>query len=195
MTDLTDFFLTGMLVYGPLALSLALMLGALGAPLPGTLLVLAAGAFARDAIFNWPLAAVLALLGVAIGDSIGYFVGRYAERYIPRRIQENDSWQQAQDTFNQKGGIAIYLTRFLLTPLAVPTNLIAGSSGYTYGRFLVFDLAGEATWVLLYGSLGYAFAGSWEVINELAGSIGGVLVGVVVLGGGIYWLVRRVKSE
>jgi len=170
VTDLTDFFLTGMLVYGPLALSLALMLGALGAPLPGTLLVLAAG-------------------------GIGYFVGRYAERYIPRRIQENDSWQQAQDTFNQKGGIAIYLTRFLLTPLAVPTNLIAGSSGYTYGRFLVFDLAGEATWVLLYGSLGYAFAGSWEVINELAGSIGGVLVGVVVLGGGIYWLVRRVKSE
>jgi len=194
VTDLTDFFLTGMLVYGPSVLALALLLGALGAPLPGTLLVLAAGAFARDAVFNWPLAAALALLGVAIGDSIGYFVGRYGERYIPRRIRENASWRQAQDTFNQKGGIAIYLTRFLLTPLAVPTNLIAGGSKYAFGRFLAFDLAGELTWVVIYGSLGYAFAGSWEAINELAGSVGGMLIGVIALGGGIYWLVRRSKS-
>ncbi len=196
MSDLTDLFLTGMLAYGPPVLSVALLLGALGVPLPGTLLVLASGAFARDAVFNWPLAAALALLGVAIGDSIGFFVGRYAEHYIPRRISAHPSWTQAQDTFNQKGGIAIYLTRFLLTPLAVPTNLIAGSSGYPYGRFLAFDLAGELTWVVLFGSLGYAFAGSWEVINELVGSIGGVLVGAVILGGGIYWLVRKtVKSE
>ncbi len=196
MSDLTDLFLTWMLVYGPPALSVALLLGSLGVPLPGTLLVLASGAFAREAVFNWPLAAALALLGVAIGDSIGYFMGRYAQHYIPRRISAHASWVQAQNTFNQKGGIAIYLTRFLLTPLAVPTNLIAGSSGYAYGRFLAFDLAGEITWLIIFGSLGYAFAGSWEAINELAGSIGGALVGVVVFGGGIYWLVRKtVKNE
>ena len=57
----------------------------------------------------------------------------------------------------RRGGIAIYLTRWLFTPLALPTNLIAGSSGYPFWKFLLFDIAGEITWILLYGGLGYAF--------------------------------------
>jgi membrane-associated protein len=50
--SLTDFFLTGMITYGPPVLGLALLLGALGVPVPGTLFVLAAGAFVRQGVIG-----------------------------------------------------------------------------------------------------------------------------------------------
>ncbi len=51
--NLSELFLTGMITYGPPALGLALLLGALGLPLPGTFFVLAAGAFIRQGAIDW----------------------------------------------------------------------------------------------------------------------------------------------
>jgi membrane-associated protein len=184
VTDLSEAFLTGMLAYGPPALSLALLLGALGLPLPGTMFLLAAGAFAGQGTLNWLVAAPLALLGTVLGDSGGYFIGRYGGQLVLKRVEGSNSWQRAQNTFDRRGGLAILLTRFLLTPLAVPTNLVAGSSQYALWRFLAFDVSGELVWLALYGGLGYFFADSWEVLNDLAGDLSGLLVGLIALGVG-----------
>jgi membrane protein DedA with SNARE-associated domain len=190
MTDLSETFLTGMLAYGPPALSLALLLGALGLPLPGSMFLLAAGAFAGQGALSWSAAAPLALAGVVAGDSGGYLLGRYGGPLLLRRVEGSDSWQRAQKTFDRRGGLAILLTRFLLTPLAIPINLIAGSSQYSFWRFLTFDAVGELMWVALYGGLGYLFADSWEVISDLAGNLSGLLVGLVALGVGGYLAYR-----
>jgi membrane-associated protein len=190
VTDLSEAFLTGMLTYGPPALTLALLLGALGLPLPGTMFLLAAGAFAGQGTLNWSVAAPLALLGTVLGDSGGYFLGRYGGQLVLKRVEGSSSWQRAQNTFDRRGGLAILLTRFLLTPLAVPTNLIAGSSQYALWRFLAFDVFGELVWVALYGGLGYLFADSWEALNDLAGDLSGLLVGMVALGVGGYLAYR-----
>ncbi len=50
--------------------------------------------------------------------------------------------------------LAIYATHFLFTPLGMPVNLIAAGSSYPYWRFLVFDVAGTLSWLVLYGGLG-----------------------------------------
>lgn len=193
MTDLnlTDLFLTGMLTYGPLALGLALLVGALGIPVPGTLFVLAAGAFVRQGVLDLFTAAGLGLLGAVLGDSASYAIGYFAKGWVERRFGQSAAWQKARDTFERRGGLAIYLTRFLLTPLALPTNLIAGGSGYSFGRFLAYDVAGEFTWIALYGGLGYAFGSQWELINQFISDFSGLLVGLVALGAGIYFLIRR----
>lgn len=193
MTDfnLTEFFLTGVITYGPPALGLALLLGALGLPLPGTLFVLAAGAFVRQGVIDWTTAAGLGLLGAVLGDSASYGIGRFAKGWIQRRFEHSSAWHNAQATFDRRGGVAVYLTRFLLTPLAIPTNLTAGGSGYAFWRFLAYDTAGELTWIVLYGGLGYIFGSQWEVISQFISDFSGLLVGVVALGAGIYFLVRR----
>lgn len=193
MTDinLTELFLTGMLTFGPPALGVALLLGALGLPLPGTLFVLAAGAFVRQGVIDLWLAAGLGLLGAVIGDGGSYAMGRFAKGWVQRRFGQSQAWQNAQATFERRGGVAVYLTRFLITPLAIPTNLIAGGSGYPYWRFFTYDLAGEFTWIALYGGLGYLFGSQWEAINQFISDFSGVLVGVVALGAGVYFLLRR----
>lgn len=189
-TTISEFVLTGMLAYGAYALALALLLGALGLPLPGTLLVLATGAFVRQGYMDLPSALGLGLVGVVLGDSLGYAVGRLAGKWVHRRYGNNAAWQSAVARFDRQGWVAIYLTRFLLTPLAVPVNLIAGAGRYGYWQFLLFDLLGELTWLLLYGSLGYAVGSQWEAVSAFAGDFTGLLVGLVALGVGIWLAVR-----
>ena len=195
MTDLTDTFLTGMLAYGAPALSAALLLGALGLPLPSAMFLLAAGAFVRQGVLDWSLTVPLALLATVAGDSGGYCLGRCGGPLVLKRVENSAVWGRARATFDRRGGVAILLTRFLLTPLATPINLIAGSSRYSFARFVFFDVLGELAWIALYGTLGYVFAESWELLNDLMGNISGLLVGVVVLGVGAYLASRYWRGK
>lgn len=198
--NLTDLVLNGMTAYGPAVLGSALLLGGLGVPIPGTLLVLASGALARQGIIDWSVALFMGLLGVILGDNISYATGHFARGWAQRRFGDSQSeiWRRAQDRFEQGGGVAIYSTRFLLTPLAIPTNLIAGGSGYDHRRFLTYDIAGEATWLLLYGGLGYTFGSQWQLINQFINDFSSWLAGLAIVGVGIYFLIcrqRRSKSS
>jgi membrane protein DedA with SNARE-associated domain len=187
--NLTDSLLTGVLIYGAPAFGLALLLGALGIPLPGSLFVVAAGAFVRQGVLDGPLAAIFGLGGALLGDSLSYGLGRFARDWVQRRFGPSPTWRKAQATFDRRGGLAVYLTRFLLTPLAIPVNLIAGGSGYTFWRFMTYAAAGEITWLALYGGLGYAFGSQWELISQFMSDFSGLLIGVAALGAGVYFLV------
>ena len=68
-------------------------------------------------------------------------------QWIEKYLGKTSTWQNAKESFEKRGGVMIYLTRWLITPLAIPTNLIAGSSGYSFSKMLVFDVAGELTWI------------------------------------------------
>jgi len=93
--NFTEFFLTGILLYGPLMLSLALFLSALGIPVPGTLVVLAGGAFAQQGVIDWRTAFLLGLLGVTLGDSGSYTLGRLAKNWVQRRFGHTATWRTA----------------------------------------------------------------------------------------------------
>jgi membrane-associated protein len=186
-----ELFLTGILVYGTIVFGLALFVSALGIPLPSSLMVLAGGAFVQQGVMEWKMTFLFGLLGAVLGDSASYAMGHVAKGWVQRRFGQTTTWQTAQRSFNRGGAIAIYLTRFFITPLAVPTNLIAASSGYRFRRFLFFDVAGEVTWLVVYGGLGYLFGNNWEVISQLLSDVSGLLAGVVILAIGMYFLVRR----
>jgi membrane-associated protein len=187
---LTELFLTWMLAYGAVAVGLALLLGALGLPVPGTLFVLAAGAFTRQGIMDGGGAFALGLAGVLLGDSLSYALGRYAGKPVAARFAGASIWQQAQEAFAARGAIMILLTRFLLTPLAIPTNLIAGSSGYQFWRFLGYDAAGELIWLLLFGGAGYWAGAQWEAASQFVTDFSGLLLGVALLVAAALFLVR-----
>jgi len=191
MTDeLTALILGWIIDYGAPTVGGVLLLAAMGLPLPSMLFVIAAGAFMRQELLGMVATPLWALLGAVAGDTVVYGLGRFARPWIERRFGASEAWRKAQQQFDRRGGIAIYITRWLLTPLAVPTNLVAGSSGYPFGRFLLFDISGEITWLLLYGSLGYAFGDQWSLITEFAASFSGLIVSVLIVVVGIFLLAR-----
>ena len=85
----------------------------------------------------------------------------------------------------------MFLSRFLFTPIALPVNLMAGSTRFPWHRFMTAVVLGEAIWVLLYGGLGLLFADQWEALSQMAGDLSGLLMGGLLLGAGIVALVRR----
>ena len=193
--SLSGLFLTGMTTYGPLTLGLAMLLGPLGVPLPTPLITLAAGAFVRQGSFNWISALLLGLSGALVGDGLGYAIGHLAKGWVKCHLSRSEAWQKASDRFSQNGGLAIYLTRFVLTPLAVPTNLIAGGSAFSYWRFLAYDVAGTLSFLLLFGGLGFAFGDQWQIISQALSRYIGWIAGVLVVGIGFYFLLRHLQRN
>lgn len=193
--NLTDIFLAGMTTYGPLTLGLAMLLGTMGIPAPLPILAVAAGAFARHGSINWGLAALLALAGATLGDSLGYAVGHWASEWVQRRYGDSPAWTKARARFLRNGDVAIYITRFLLTPLAVPTNLVAGVSSYPFRRFLAYTVAGTLTFIIIFGGMGFVFARQWEAVGAFVSNYFDWLVGASVVVVVVYFLARHLLGK
>ena len=99
-------------------------------------------------------------------------------------------WAQAESTFNRWGGMSIFWTRFLITGIAVPVNLLSGTSNFLFRRFILYDLVGKSIWIFGYGGLGYIFGSQWEVISDILSNLSGLALGLVLLAAGI-WLALR----
>ena len=184
---MSEYLLTQIINYGAPLFGLILFLAALGIPLPASLLLIAAGAFSQQGFLDWLSLAVFGFLGAVLGDATSFGMGFYAKNWVSKRFEGSPTWKSARDTFDSQAGMAVYLTRFLITALAVPTNLIAGGSGIQFRRFLLYDSLGELTWVILYGGLGYLFGSQWELVSDFISNFGGLILGIVVLGIGV-WL-------
>lgn len=165
--NLTTTVLTWLSLYGPPALGLVALLGALGAPMPTQLLLLTAGVLAHQGLLN-PLWAVSAwVIGCALGEGIYYLSGRYAGGWAHARQDRllGRAWANAQQRFVRQPGITIFLTRFLITPLGIPTTLIAGSSRYPYYDFLGPAVCGNLMWLAVYGLPGYLLGSGWPIVQ------------------------------
>lgn len=188
--DLTDLLLTAVVTYGAVVLALVFLLAAMGVPLPSTLFVIAGGAFIQQGVLAPASAIGLGMVGVVLGDTLSYGIGRMLRGPVQRRFGQSHAWLRAEATFARQAALAIVLTRFLLTPIAVPVNLIAGGSAYPLGRFVALAAGGELLWMLGYGALGYLFGSQWEYVSDLVSNTAGLLVGLLITGAGVYALVR-----
>lgn len=189
-SDVSDLLLTYIVIYGAVVLAMVFLAAAVGVPLPSTLCVVAGGAFIQQGVLDLGSTIALGLAGVLVGDVLSYGMGRLLRRPIEKRYSQSVIWQRAEQYFARRGGIAIFLTRCVLTPIALPINLIAGSSGYRFVRFVAYDAAGELTWLLAYGALGYFFGSQWEYVSDLISNASGLLVGLLIAGVGAYALFR-----
>jgi membrane-associated protein len=168
-------------VYGYLALWLTVFISAVGLPLPISLLLLAAGAFAAHGNFNIALLVGITMTASSCGDSVGYFIGRHWGRRTlhwlgqPRRLHliPAHAITQSRLYFKRRGGWAIFFSHSLFSALGGIMNMLAGADHYPYRRFLLYDLTGESLGVVLPLSLGYTFGACWEAGGNLLGALSG----------------------
>ena len=195
LSDLNNLPLSAIAAYCAGVLSLMFLLSALGVPLPSTLFVVAGGAFIQQGALNLYTTLGLSLVCVVLGDMLSYGMGRVLSRPMNARYGQSATWQRAEEYFARRGGIAIVLTRCVLMPIAVPVNLVAGSSAYPVWRFAAYDVTGELIWLLGYGALGYLFGRQWESISAFISTASGSLVGLLIAGGGACALIRRQRHS
>jgi len=190
---MSEWLLTQIINYGAPILGVIVFLGALGIPFPATIIVIAVGAFCREGFLSWHSTGLIALTCVVLGDCMSYAMGYYAREPVLRRFRGSDKWTRAELSFQRWGGMSILLTRFLITAIAVPVNLIAGTGNFPFRRFLLYDLAGEAIWIFGYGGLGYLFGPQWETVGAFLSNMSGLLLGLLLLGVGIWLGLRKLR--
>lgn len=127
---------------------------------------------------------VSVVIGALIGESIGFWLGRWLgprirSSWIGRRIGDRH-WQQAENYLQRRGGLAIFLSRFLpvlhsLVPLTV------GMSHYSYRRFLAWTAPACLLWAAAYVSVTSLAAGGFRELVDRVHFAGYIFVGVIVV--------------
>ncbi len=199
---MSDYLLSTLGVYGLPVLFVILMIGCIGVPMPASLLLLAAGSFVEQGEMSlWPTL-LLAAGGAIIGDNIGYALGRWGGRRVSKRLGAlvggEERLESAEKWLGRWGGAGIFLSRWLFTPLGPIINITSGLTGYTWPRFLFYDLLGEVLWVVLYVMLGRLFSDSVQAMSEVVGDLTWAIIGllfVVVFGWKFVQYLRQPSTE
>ncbi|WP_309128545.1 DedA family protein [Microbacterium sp.] len=155
----------------------------IGLVVPGDTVVLVASIGVSGWVEGVVLGAVV-VVGALIGESIGFWLGRWIGPHIRtswlgRRIGEAH-WARSERYLRRRGGIAIFLSRFLpvlhsLVPLTV------GMSGFAYRRFLAWTFPACVLWTSIYVGVASVMAGNYKELSQTVHYAGYLFVGVIVL--------------
>jgi membrane-associated protein len=132
---------------------------------PSETSVITAGVVASACDLSLPLVILFAAAGAFAGDNTSYFVGaRYGTRINERFFQSEKAkgriaWAQRQ--VEERGGELIVIARFIPGGRTVVT-LSAGTLGYPWRRFVVFDAIAASIWAIYAALLGYIGGHAFE---------------------------------
>jgi membrane protein DedA with SNARE-associated domain len=125
---------------------------------PSETSVITAGVVASTGDLNLMAIVAAAAGGAFLGDNTAYFIGRrYGTRINDRffrgeKARKRVEWAHKQ--VSERGGELIVVARFIPGGRTVVT-LSAGTLGYPWRRFLIFDAAAALIWALYAALLGY----------------------------------------
>lgn len=168
MTDLVHTFEALLVHYGVAALFLTVTLETLGAPLPGESALIAAAAAAARGAFPIEAVVAAAFAGSVLGDNIGYLIGRRLGRgavlrYGGRVGITEAAMTKAEAITARWGPMMVVVARFVVL-LRQLNGIVAGTTGMSWPRFIVANLAGAALWVGLWTSLAYRFGHDVRIV-------------------------------
>ncbi|KPQ07173.1 MAG: putative membrane-associated protein [Rhodobacteraceae bacterium HLUCCA12] len=186
--------------WGAAALMVATFLSCLAMPVPTSLMMLAAGAFVASGDMAGSAVVLGALAGAVAGDQTGYGLGRAGGKALTRRLRRNPARQsvliRAERAMARRGSIAVFLSRWLFSPLGPYVNLIAGAATMGWWRFTLASVTGEAVWVALYVGLGAAFGNQLSLVASVLSNSVGLMsaAAVAVVLGALVWRRRPAFS-
>ena len=197
------FFLSALQHYGYLAIWLIVFVAAAGAPISGSLLLFASGAFAALGDLNIFILFPVALSAAVLGDNLGYFIGRFVGiallawfgRQKRLRWISPQALAQGRAYFTRRAAWAIFLTRFLIVALGGTINFLAGLDQYPYRTFLFWDVSGQILGAIIPLGLGYIFAASWEEVASLFGAFSSLLLAFLVASVLSVMLIRKIRQH
>ncbi len=168
-----------------------------GLIVPGdTIVLVAATAVETPVQYVGLLAAVI--LGALGGESVGFALGRFfgpkvRDSRLGARIGVRN-WQRAANYVDRRGGIAVFVSRFLpVLHSLVPVTV--GMSNMPYRRFIAWTTPACILWAFAYVTFGSVAAVSYR---ELASSLhfaGYIFVGAIVLFVVVVFVVKKLLER
>jgi membrane protein DedA with SNARE-associated domain/rhodanese-related sulfurtransferase len=184
-----------LLTYGYFLIFGWVLLEQLGLPLPATPVLLAAGALSATEHMNFFSALLAGTLACLTADVSWFLFGRRYGHVVLRllcrfSLESTVCVRRTHDSFGKRGAYTLLFAKFV-PGLSVVAPPVAGQTGMSMRRFLIFDTGGSLVWVgslLLGGRLfGDLIEKDPSLLNWL-GQFGGALLILGILG----FLVSRI---
>lgn len=157
----------------------AVLANQLSVPIPGILFMLAGGALCHTGQLSFPIVLALAVGACLLGDTAWFFIGRKYGGRVLRLLaafssDPNEQIRKTKRIFDKHGLRCLILAKFIpgIDTVAPP---LAGMSGSTISRFLVYDCAGSAIWAAVYAGVGLLFSRQLNGIAVEVSRFSGVL--------------------
>jgi membrane protein DedA with SNARE-associated domain/rhodanese-related sulfurtransferase len=173
----------------------SLLGGQAGLPVPGNLILLAAGALAAAGRLNLAAIVVLSALALALADLAWFEAGRkWGKRilHFACGISKDPGAcvRKAEESFGRHGVRLFLGSKFVIGIDAVAIPL-AGASNTARTQFLFFDALGATLWSGAYATLGYVFRKQLDLVAAYASRVG-VLVVILLAAALGFFIIRKV---
>jgi membrane protein DedA with SNARE-associated domain/rhodanese-related sulfurtransferase len=182
----------------------AVFLEQMGLPLPAFPWLLAAGALSASGKFNFSLALAAVVIACLLADGFWFYLGRRRGSQVLgllcRISLEPDSCvRRTLNVFTRYGWRSVVFAKFV-PGISTITPPLAGMSGLSTSRFLLFDGAGSLLYCGGLILLGYFFTNQIEQIGVAIAHIGGSALDVLIAISGLYigykyWQRQRLLHE
>jgi membrane-associated protein len=166
--------------------------------LPGDSLLFGAGALAASTptlSLGWLL--VVLFVAAVLGDTANYWIGRKLGPWLVHRekplLIRQDHLDKTSRFFARYGGKTIVIARFVpIVRTFAP--FVAGLGHMSYPRFMAYNVAGGAAWVLLCTISGYLF-GNLPIVQENFSLVILAIIAVSLLPAVVEWWRERRRGR
>lgn len=170
----------------------------IGLVIPGDTIVVAAATSVRDPV-HFVALTLAVIVGTLAGQSVGFALGRWwgpalRGSRLGRRLGEAN-WDKAAAYVDRRGGVAVFVSRFLpvlhaLMPVTV------GMSSMPYRRFISWAAPAAVIWATAYVSAGtFAGVAFRELLVNGLHYAGYAFAGAILVFFVIVWIVKRRLSK
>ncbi|MEY4039999.1 MAG: hypothetical protein RLZZ52_867 [Actinomycetota bacterium] len=153
-----------------------------GLIIPGDTVVLVSST-AITTLPEYVFMVVMVIVGSLTGETIGFFVGKYfgpriRNSWLGRKLGPH-RWEQAENYIDRRGGIAVFLSRFLpilhsLVPLTV------GMTKMTYKTFILWTGAACIIWTFVYVTIAAVLKDQYQAFASKYEWAGWAFIGIIV---------------
>lgn len=170
----------------------------LGLVSPGEVAMILGGVLASQGRAAVTVMLVVAATAAILGDSAGYWLGRRWGQQLtswqPIASRFSDQLARTEDHFAERGGRAVVVGRWVsVVRTFIP--FVAGTSGMSYRRFLMYSIPAAAGWAASFVLLGYAAGQSWHIVEQYAGRASLILLILIVIAVLLRWGARAVANR
>lgn len=169
----------------------------LAMPVPGILFLLAAGALCHTGQLGFAAVLTLAITACLLGDTAWFLIGRKHGGRVLRLLaafssDPNAQIRETKRTFEKYGLRCLLVAKFIpgVDTVAPP---LAGMSGSSMARFLVYDSAGSAIWAATYAGAGLLFSRQLNGIAVEVSRFTGILAATLGVPLAVYMIWHTLK--
>ena len=141
---------------------------------------------------------VAVVIGALLGSSFGFWIGRIfgpklRGSWLGIRIGE-DRWRKADRFVKKRGGIAVFISRFLPVFHSV-VPLTAGMSVMRYRTFMSWLAPASIIWAFLYVSIGSGAAETYRGLKDTLDQAGWIFIGIFAISLLLLFIIKQLLNR